>query len=240
VSSASAPSVSRDAAVGVERWINPRRVFHVEAFHKRYERLLVPPSAHAFDTPGDNLVPQTGTSYGADVLLRQLDGGPFSGWLAYTYTVSTRVSAAGVRFFPGQDRRHNLNLVGSWRPGGGAYAFGARVHVASGAPYTPVIGGFGRVVYDPTTKRWLNDPADAQNIPAGFNSARVPFYHRIDASLRRNGHIRGASFAPYLSIVNLLNAKNPAGYIYEYTGRPERISFPNLPFAPTFGVSIGY
>jgi hypothetical protein len=59
-------------------------------------------------------------------------------------------------------------------------------------------------------------------------------------SVRRNGHFRGASFAPYLSIANLLNAKNPASYLFDYTGKPERTSFPNLPFAPTFGVSIGY
>jgi hypothetical protein len=200
--------------------------------------LLVPNSALAFDAPGDEFVPESGTSYGADVLLRQLDGGRFSGWLAYTYAVSTRVSAEGVRSFPTQDRRHNLNLVGSWRAG--AYAVGARFHVASGAPYTPVLGAFARVVYDPTQKRWIRDPADPQNIPADFNSARVPFYDRIDVSVRRNGQFRGVSIAPFLSIVNLLNAKNPAGYIYDYTGRPERMSFPNLPFAPTFGVSIGY
>ena len=238
VSSASAPSVSRDVIVGVERWLSPSRLFHVEAFHKRYERLLVPNSAHVFDVPGDEFVPESGTSYGADVLLRQLDGGPFSGWLAYTYAVSTRVSADGVRFFPTQDRRHNLNLVGSWRAG--PYALGARVHVASGAPYTPVIGAFGRVLYDPLTGRWIRDFADAQNIPSAFNSARVPFYDRIDVSARRNGHLFGASVAPYLSIVNVLNAKNPAGYIYDFTGQPQRMSFPNLPFAPTLGVSIEY
>jgi hypothetical protein len=215
-------------------------VLHVEAFHKRYARLLVPNAAHAGDVPDDEFVPVRGTSYGADVLLRQLDGGPFGGWLAYTYALGTRVNADGVHYFPTQDRRHNLNLVGSWRAG--AYALGARLHAASGAPYTPVTGAFGRLVYDPTTKRWVRDPVDpsSQNIPGAANSARVPFYHRIDASVRRNGHIRGASFAPYLSIVNVLNAKNPAGYIYDYGERPERFSFPNLPFVPTLGVSIGY
>jgi hypothetical protein len=240
VSSASAPSVSRDVIFGVEHWVSPRRVFHVEAFHKRYERLLIPNAAHAFDIPGDEFVPESGTSYGADVLLRQLDGGPFSGWLAYTYAVSTRVSADGVRSFPTQDRRHNLNLVGSWRAG--AYTLGARAHVASGTPYTPVLGAFGRVVYNPTTKRWIGDPVEEsrQNIPGDFNSARVPVYDRIDVSVRRNGHIHGASVAPYLSIVNLLNAKNPIGYIYDFRGQPQRTSFPNLPFAPTLGVSIGY
>jgi hypothetical protein len=240
VSSASAPSASRDAIVGIEHWVSPSRVLHVEAFHKRYERLLVPNPAHSFDVPHDEFVPESGTSYGADVLLRQLDGGRFSGWLAYTYAVSTRVTAEGVRSFPTQDRRHNLNLVGSWRAG--AYSLGARVHVASGAPYTPIIGGFGRVLYDPTTGRWIRDFAepDAQSIRGDYNSARVPVYDRVDLSVRRNGRIRGASFAPYLSIVNLLNAKTPAGYLYDYDGRPERMSFPNLPFAPTFGVSIGY
>jgi hypothetical protein len=240
MSSASAPSVSHDVSVGVERWMSPSRLFHVEAFDKRYERLLVPTSGRTFDSPDDELVPESGTSYGADVLLRQLDGGPFSGWLAYTYAVSTRVTADGVHFFPTQDRRHNLNLVGSWRTG--VYTFGAHVHVESGAPYTPVIGAFARVVYDPSTGRWIRDPGDpsTQDITGAFNSSRMPFYDRIDVSVRRNGHIRGASFAPYLSIVNILNAKNPAGYLYDFTGRPQRTSFPNLPFAPTFGVSLGY
>jgi hypothetical protein len=238
VSSASAASVSRDAIVGVERWVTPSRVFHVEAFHKRYERLLIPNSAQVGDVPGDEFVSVGGTSYGADMLLRQLDGGPFSGWLAYTYTVSTRVSADGVRSTPTQDRRHNLNLVGSWRAG--AYAFGGRIHFASGAPYTPALGGFGRVLYDPAQKRWIADYADPQNIPGSYNSERVPFYHRFDVSVRRNGRMRGVSVAPYLSIANLLNAKNPAGYIYDFSERPERMSFPNLPFVPTVGVSIGY
>jgi hypothetical protein len=101
--------------------------------------------------------------------------------------VSTRVSADGVRSFPTQDRRHNLNLVGSWRAG--AYAVGAHFHVASGAPYTPVLGAFGRVVYNPATKQWIGDPADpsTQNIPGDFNSARVPFY---DRRIPAPGHAR--------------------------------------------------
>src|SRR5262249_17001541 len=155
--------VSRDAALGVEHWMGSSRVLHVEAFHKLYERLLVPNPNHSGDVARDEFVPESGTSYGAEVLLRQLDGGPFSGWLAYTYAVASRVSAEGVRFFPTQDRRHNLNLVGSWRAG--AYTLGARVHLASGAPYTPVIGAVGRVVYDPTLKRWIGDPGE----PAGQN-----------------------------------------------------------------------
>jgi len=31
-----------------------------------------------------------------------------------------------------------------------------------------------------------------------------------------------------------------AAYGYEYSSTPQRWSFPNLPFLPTFGVRIGY
>ncbi len=187
MTSALAPSVSRDLVAGIESWLNPSRVLHVEAFHKNYERLLVPNADQTFDVQGDEFVPVHGTSYGADVLLRQLDGGSFSGWLAYSYAISTRVTADGEHYFPSQDRRHNLNIVGNRRVG--AYNFGARIHLSSGAPYTPVIGAVGRVVYDPITSRWVRDPSDpaAQNIPGVFNSARVPFYDRVDVSVRRDG-----------------------------------------------------
>ena len=38
---------------------------------------------------------------------------------------------------------------------------------------------------------------------------------------------------------NVLNSHNPAGY-YTSNGIIERVSLPNLPFMPTFGVSIAY
>jgi hypothetical protein len=44
----------------------------------------------------------------------------------------------------------------------------------------------------------------------------------------------------YFSVVNALNAHNIAAYGYDYSSHPDRWSFPNLPFLPTFGVRIGY
>jgi hypothetical protein len=77
--------------------------------------------------------------------------------------VSTRVNAEGRALLPTQDR--GTTSISS-AAGARRVRVGARVHVASGAPYTPVIGAFGRVLYDPTTKRWIRDPADPQTIPA--------------------------------------------------------------------------
>jgi hypothetical protein len=230
-------STARDATIGLERWVTPHRLFHVEAFYKKYERLLVPNGDNDSRIRGDELSQTSGYSYGVDLLLRQLDGGPFSGWLAYSYALNTRVGADGVRYFPTQDRRHNLNLVGSWRLG--SVTLGARANLASGIPYTPVLGGFRSMQYDPVLHRW-STATDEELIPGRLNSARLPWYTRVDVSVNRRGHLFGLEMNPYLSIVNVFNAHNPAAYLYSFSGRPDRASFPNLPFAPTFGVSFAY
>jgi hypothetical protein len=235
-------SRARDAMLGVERWMSPRRMLHVEAFYKRYDDLLIPNTYSDSRTLGDEFNRMTGTSYGVDVLLRQLDGGAFSGWLAYTYAFGSRTRLDGTRFYPSQDLRHNLNLVGSWKRG--AYSFGARANIASGLPTTPALGGYLRDAYNPVTRRWIptNDFSNGQTIPGAFNSARLPMYTRLDVSINRTGRLYGAVFTPYASIVNVLNRHNPAAYMYTFDGHRggERASFPNLPFAPTFGVTLAY
>ncbi|HEY9228236.1 MAG TPA: hypothetical protein VIP11_16385, partial [Gemmatimonadaceae bacterium] len=111
-----------------------------------------------------------------------------------------------------------------------------------GFPYTPLIGGFIRDRYDPVAMRWVRDfsTGDDQTIAGERGSERLPLYTRIDISASRSGKIRGASVTPYASVVNVLNAHNTAAYLYSFGGRPERASFPNLPFAPTMGVKIAY
>lgn len=238
-------SRSREATLGIERWLSPTRLLHVEGFTKRYSDLLTPNYMNDPRIPNDEFTKETGSSYGVDVLLRQLEtrSGPFSGWISYSYAFNTRVGPDGVHYFPIQDRRHNLNLVGSWHVD--AYTLGARINLGSGIPTTPVLGDFIRDQYDPATGRWIatKDQPIEQNIPGAHNSARLPWYTRADVSVSRNGRLFGLSISPYLSVVNLLNAHNPAGYNYSYTaysGRGNQGSFPNLPFAPTFGVTVGY
>lgn len=229
-------SRSRDVVAGIEHWLSPRRFVHVEAFHKRYSDVLRP---NAFNDPGvngDEFEPVSGASYGADLLVRQVSG-KFTGWLAYTYTHSTRTSRDGSQFYPPQDRRHNLNLVGSWRLG--SNVVGAHLAIASGLPTTPVLGEYARYRYGVISKHW-DGPADDGFITGPFDSGRLPVYRRVDLSWTHPFAIRGQAFEGYLSILNLFNFKNPAAYMYEFNARPKRASFPNLPFAPTFGVKLAY
>ncbi|MEP6622701.1 MAG: TonB-dependent receptor plug domain-containing protein [bacterium] len=236
--SARRASSVRDAVLGVEKWVTASKLFHASLFYKRYDDLLVANAYSDPRTPNDAFIATRGSTYGADVLLRQIEGADFSGWVSYSYAASTRVDASGVRYAPPQDRRHNLNLVGSWT--GNAYTLGAHINVASGFPSTRVLGSFSRDRYDPTTHKWVLDPLDIQNITGAAYADRLPFYERVDVSLTHTGRAFGATVAPYLSIVNLFNSSNPAAWLYTFDGKATRASFPNIPFAPTLGVHIAF
>lgn len=253
IASSRALPVSRSwqSSLGTEAWTSPTRQLRVEAFYKKYSNLPeTNPVADA--NAGDNpFVELTGTSYGADALLRQLDTGRFGWWIAYSYTVSTRVTPAGVAFSPGQDRRHELNAVGNWKFN--RYTLSTRFGISTGTPYTPVVGEFTRERYDPLGNGYAPDVGggDVQYLSGPTNSARLPLANRLDLSISRAGNGKRVQFSPYLSIANVYGANNPAFYVYDYNHTqnggtpkqvvaPQRTSVGNLPFLPTIGVHVVY
>jgi hypothetical protein len=225
-----------DFTLGVEKWTSATSFLHAGPYFKKYDRVLTPNLLSDPRVHGDEYVPLTGKSYGVDFLWRELNAGDFSGWLSYSYAFNTRQTADGFSFFPTQDRRHTLNMVGSWHDG--PVTFGAHFSYATGTPFTPALASFVRDRYDAVARRWITDSQD-QNITAGFNSERLPYYSRIDVSMSHEGHLFGIQASPYVSILNVLNASNPAGYVYSAT-KQERASIPNLPFAPTAGITFRY
>lgn len=227
-----------DAVVGAEHWMTRRRLMHMGAFYKRYDHVKVPNEYSDPRVADDAFLAVGGSSYGVDLLVRELEGGPFSGWLSYSWARSTRVDAHGQRYAPAQDRRHNLNVVGSWRRNTNTLSVHAQL--ASGTPYTPVIGNFARDVYVTANGRWIVQGQSRQLLVGPSNTARLPMYRRIDVSVARDGRMFGRAASGFLSIVNVLNMKNPAGYIYLFDATADRASFPNLPFLPTIGVTIAY
>ncbi len=224
---------------GLERRVGTSRTLRVEGFLKAYDNLLEPNPASDARVAGDEFLPTTGRSYGVDVLLQQFGAGRFSGWLAYTFAVSTRRQADGVEYHPGQDRRHDLNLVGSWR--GSAWTVGTRFGLATGTPYTAAIGEFDRREYDPVMGT-LDGRSGAESrvyLMGARNAERLPISHRLDLSLTRNGRLRGLAVSPYLSIVNAYNARNAFAYFYDYRrSPPTRSSAPQFPTLPSVGVDV--
>ncbi len=227
-------------SVGAERWFGNARFVRAEAWRKDYGRL---PSSNLFNDPevfGDEFLITTGRSYGLDVLLRQLESEKVSGWIAYSFQRSWRDAPTG-RFAPVQDRRHNLNVVSSWRPGG-TWSYGARLGVGTGTPFTDIEGQLVRRRYDPVTNSYITDNLPVQREPIGGvrNGARFPLVQRLDlsATYAKPGK---RHLTPYLSLINAYNARNVFTYVFDYTDNPPtRSAFSQFPFLPTLGVSIAW
>jgi hypothetical protein len=227
---------ARHVIAGAERWLSGARAVRVETFLKQYPRLVEQNPFSDPSVPGDEFTKLSGYSYGGDLMLRQLEGGGsrWSGWLAYSFAFSSRVDENGRRFFPGHDRRHELNLVGARK--GGRYTTSLRFNLATGTPYTFVLGEFERTRYDPVTHRFVN--GDGQFLTGPRNAERLPLSQRIDVSFTRNGTGR-VSVSPFLSVMNVYNAKNTFSYVFDYTQLPpKRHALPQLPIFPTLGMSV--
>lgn len=227
--------------LGMERWMTPSRSFRIEGFYKRYQQLLEPNPFNDPQVAGDEFLPVRGWSYGADLLLRQFESGRFGGWIAYTYTLNSRTDGDGYRFFPAQDRRHDLNLVGSWRfP---RYTLSARFNVATGTPYTKIIGQYDRLLYSPIGQYYTSssDLPQLEFLTGPRDAERLPPTQRLDLSVTRNFRPSGLTVTPYVSVMNVYDAHNIFGYVFDYTGAPpRRISLPQLPIFPTFGISLSW
>jgi TonB dependent receptor-like, beta-barrel/TonB-dependent Receptor Plug Domain len=161
-----------------------------------------------------------GRAYGIDVYLARRPSGPesrLSGWLSYSWGVAEQ-DAYGRRFPLDYDRRHAASLVAELRLGE-RFLAGLTARVASGFPRTPavgvrvapasVLGENGSEVLVPARDADGNliyavDYGDVSNI----NSARLPFFARLDARLTWLPHGARGRLTLYLDAINVLGRKN--------------------------------
>lgn len=225
---------------GGEQWLGRARFVRLEGWVKRYSQL---PSSNLFNDPdvqGDEFIITTGRSYGADLLVRQLESERMSGWIAYSFAVNWR-NGVGGRFAPVQDRRHNVNVVTSFRPGG-RWSYGVRLGVGTGTPFTDVVGQVVRRRYDPITNSFGTGNQHVSREPIGGvrNGVRFPLFQRLDLSVTRTRPGK-RTWAPYASIVNAYNARNVFTYFFDYADNPPtRTAISQFPLLPTFGVSVSW
>jgi hypothetical protein len=225
---------------GVERRLRDAGTVHIEGYVKRYDRVLEANRSEDPQRRGDEFLPAKGLSYGVDLLARWQPPTGVGGWISYSYGVSSRWRDS-LHWAPGHDRRHDLNVVGMWRVA--KYRFGARFGYATGTPYTPIVGGLTRRVYDPSLDRWgTGEPSiNIESLGGAYNSERFPPSHRLDLDVSRDYQYRGATIAPYLSVVNAYNAKNVFVYLYKYsTDQPTRRAISQFPVLPSLGVRIAF
>ena len=232
-------STSTHAILGMERWFSDTRFLRVEGYGKTYDRLAEPASTVDPRIRPSLLRLYDGRSYGVDVYLRQLERNGVSGWIAYGYGVTTR-ERQGQAYWPGHDRRHNLNVVTGYARPEGRWALGGHLGVASGTPYTGWSGVMNRYRYDPLRNVWSGPrSAGDEEVRGERNGERFPLYWRVDFSVERRFDLGGATLRPYFNFINVFNRKNTFLYTLDASENPPVIEgVSQLPFIPSFGLRM--
>ncbi len=156
-------------------------------------------------------------------LLATYRGGPWFGWLSYSYSTSKRVDSPGdmERLFT-FDQPHSLNAAVSWQRG--KWQLGGRFQLYSGLPYTPAIGA----VFD--SDRNLYIPVFAEP-----NSERAPMHHQLDLRVDRSWRWGPVMLTGFLDVQNVYMNDSIVTYFYSYD-YSERSAFRSLPIIPSIGL----
>jgi len=186
----------------------------------------------------------SGESWGFDVLVqrRPVPGAKITGWVSYTYGQASR-DEYGRRVPFEYDRRHAGTFVGSWRitP---KWELGLTARAFSGFPRTPVLGL--RVAADETEDGRLVPALDAEGRyvyetdsggVANLNTARLPFFFRLDARLSWTPGGATGRWQLYLDVINATNRDNVGQLDPRLAYDPgSALDQPRLYFEPTAAI----
>jgi len=164
-------------------------------------------------------------------------------WAVYSLTYNKRytgntTSGNVFEYAPVFDRRHNVNLIGT-------YTFGKkrnldlsiRWNYGSGFPFTPTQGYYPQVDFNNQfTFDYVNSNASLGYVPGPYNSRRLPDYHRMDVSLKWLYHINERNLLE--ATIGATNVYNRENIFYFDRVRNKRIN--QLPILPNINISFKF
>lgn len=155
----------------------------------------------------ENTVSGTGTSFGAEFLLKK-HAGKFSGWLGYSLSRSVRQFEQineGMIYPAKFDRRHDFSLAGIYRLNDEWNISSVFIYVSGNAFTIPA-------------SRYIIQ-GNLLNHYTGVNNFRMPPYHRMDISVSRSiSTKKGHNSTIDLSVYNIYNRANPFYIFFETSG----------------------
>lgn len=235
------------AIFGAEYDLTKHLSLNIEGYYKFFPQLSnininkIYDDTKEFDDVDDvykkDFLIESGQSYGVDVLMKYSKGRLFL-WGVYSYAKSTRWDGF-TTYAPVFDRRHNVNLVGT-------YVFGKkkdlevniRWNLGSGLPFTPTAGFYqGDNFGQGTTSNYTTSNVSQVGILLGdYNSKRLPYYHRLDITVKKQIKFKNTTEMEIIAAVtNVYNRHN----IF-YVNRVTNATIYQFPFLPSLGVSYKF
>lgn len=226
---------SRQGIVGLEFDLMEGLEFNVETYYKDFNQ-LISVNRNKLDPTDPDFITETGDAYGLDFLVKYETRRTYL-WATYSLAYVNRFD--GVQTFPTVfDRRHNVNLLGTYKFGDGSWEAGARWNLGSGFPFTKTQGFYS----DYNFLDGINTDYISENANLGIiydeerNGGRLPYYHRLDLSLKKKIEIsRNMSLEAVASVTNAYNRNN----IF-YFDRVTYSRVDQLPILPSLGLTFTF
>lgn len=195
----------------------------MDGFYKYLYNMVIPSTA--FTTPSQpEYFNNNGIGHIAGIeLLAKYASGPWSGWLAYTLSRSTRTSPPAAEALFAYDQTHAITMLGSVELGNN-WKLSGRIRYITGDPFTDINSGtldIDNDVYIPVYGALYTD--------------RLSPFFEVDVRFDKKWIYNTWILSAYLDIENLTNTKNPEqiNYSYDYS---QKAVITGIPFLPTLGV----
>lgn len=194
---------------GVEFDLSENTDINIETYYKDF-RSLYQLNRNKRAVGEDDYIAEKGNAYGVDILVKS-NWVNWNLWLGYSLGFVNRDD--GVQTFPALfDRRHNANIVIDYQFGPRKlWQAALRWNMGSGFAFTKIQGFFE----DSKIPRGLETVFGVENAPIGviysdkINSGRLPYYHRLDLSLKRKILLNKQNFLELTAAVtNVYDRKN--------------------------------
>ncbi|MFY0643305.1 MAG: TonB-dependent receptor [Bacteroidia bacterium] len=242
---------SRHAVAGFEFDLTPTIEINAETYIKDFTQITNVNRNKIFDNNSDNAgrpdhlkqdyIVERGQAYGFDItLLYETDQIYF--WAVYSYNNVSRFDGF-ENYQPHFDRRHNINLVASYDFGEEKdWSANLRWNFGSGFPFTQTQGFYELIDFkEGGTTDYITANGDLGILYASINTGRLPYYHRLDASLKKTFIWKSEDkkdekkMEAILSITNVYDRKN---IFYFDRVAYERVN--QLPFLPSISLSYAF
>jgi hypothetical protein len=229
--------------VGAELDLGKNVTLNLEGYYKAFTQLtnmnrnkVFDDSPENFDKPDvlkKDFIVETGDAMGVDMVVKYSTSNVYL-WAVYSLGKVVRWDGIG-EYAPIFDRRHNINLVGTYIFGEKEnWEVGVRWNFGSGLPFTQTQGYYQQVQFQDIGDDYTtNNSEDVGIVYANLNEGRLPTYHRLDLSLKKKFELNENSvIQANFSVTNTYSREN----IF-YVDRISNEKVYQLPIMPSLGVS---
>ncbi len=183
-----------------------------------------------------DFIVETGDANGVDISFKY-DRRKIYLWAVYSLAYVNREDEM-ESYVPHYDRRHNVNLVTSYRFGDElSWEVNARWNFGSGFPYTQNQGIYEKLPFgDGVYTDYVTENGQFGLVYGKLNGARLPYYHRLDLSIMKRIHVGENGILEINGSVTNVYDRDNIFYINRITN--DKIY--QLPIMPSLGITFAF